>query len=53
MNVFPQVPLSILNGRSVCYYLFVLARIIDKRMAIALGISLDEPTLLQKWGVVH
>lgn len=43
MNVFLQVPLSILNGRNVCYCLFVLTRIIDKRMVTTLGISLDEP----------
>jgi hypothetical protein len=42
MNVFPQVPLSILSRRSVCYCLFVLVGIIDKRMATTLGISLDE-----------
>jgi hypothetical protein len=43
MIVFLEVPLSILSGRSVCYCLSILASIIDKRMAIALGISLDEP----------
>ncbi len=43
MIVFPQVPLSILSGRSYCYHLFVMVGIIDKRMLVAFGISLDEP----------
>jgi hypothetical protein len=36
---FPQVPLSILSGRNVCYYLFELARIVDKRMATTIRIG--------------
>jgi hypothetical protein len=32
-----------LSGRSYCYHLFVMVGIIDKRMLVAFGISLDEP----------